>query len=47
MGVGAGYAIAAALLEKLKPHKQRCRVFCIQGDSAFGFASMEFETACR
>lgn len=47
MGLGAGYAIAASLLEKLKPQKQRCPVFSIQGDSAFGFASMEFETACR
>lgn len=47
MGLGAGYAIAASLLEKMKPHKERCSVFCIQGDSAFGFAGMEFETACR
>jgi oxalyl-CoA decarboxylase len=47
MGLGAGYAIAASLLEKMKPVKQRCPVLCIQGDSAFGFAGMEFETACR
>ena len=47
MGLGAGYAIAASLLEKMKPHDQRRPVFCIQGDSAFGFAAMEFETACR
>lgn len=47
MGLGAGYAIAACLLEKMKPAKERCPVLCIQGDSAFGFAGMEFETACR
>ena len=47
MGLGAGYAIAASLMEKLKKNQQRCPVFCIQGDSAFGFAAMEFETACR
>lgn len=47
MGLGAGYAIAASIVEKMKLPKHRCPVFCIQGDSAFGFAGMEFETACR
>ena len=47
MGLGAGYAIAASLLEKMKPRDQRHPVFCIQSDSAFGFAAIEFETACR
>lgn len=47
MGVGCGFAIAAALLEKEKKKGQRTRVVAIQGDSAFGFSGMEFETACR
>lgn len=38
---GLGFAIAAALVH---PEK---RVFCIEGDSAFGFSGMELETACR
>jgi len=41
MGVGPGFAIAAAVTH---PDK---RVFCIEGDSAFGFSGMEVETACR
>lgn len=47
MGVGCGFAIAAALLEKEKVASQRTKVVSIQGDSAFGFSGMEFETACR
>ena len=41
MGVGLGFAIAAAVV-----HPGR-RVFCVEGDSAFGFSGMEVETACR
>jgi oxalyl-CoA decarboxylase len=40
MGVGMGYAIAAAI-ETGRP------VVAIEGDSAFGFSGMEFETICR
>ncbi len=40
MGVGLGYAIAAAV-ESGKP------VVAIEGDSAFGFSGMELETICR
>jgi oxalyl-CoA decarboxylase len=40
MGVGMGYAIAAAV-ETGGP------VVAIEGDSAFGFSGMEFETICR
>jgi oxalyl-CoA decarboxylase len=40
MGVGLGYAIAAAV-ESGDP------VVCVSGDSAFGFAGMEIETICR
>jgi len=40
MGIGVGYAIAAAISQ---PHK----VVCVQGDSAFGFSGMEVEVACR
>ena len=47
MGVGCGFAIAAALVEQEKPENNRARIVCIQGDSAFGFSGMEFETACR
>ena len=47
MGVGCGFAIAAALLEQSKAQDKRVRVVAIQGDSAFGFSGMEFETACR
>jgi oxalyl-CoA decarboxylase len=40
MGVGMGYAIAAAVVSA-KP------VVAIEGDSAFGFSGMEIETICR
>ncbi|CAN5241384.1 oxalyl-CoA decarboxylase [soil metagenome] len=40
MGVGLGYAIAAAV-ESGQP------VVAIEGDSAFGFSGMEIETICR
>jgi oxalyl-CoA decarboxylase len=40
MGVGMGYAIAAAV-ESGKP------VVAVEGDSAFGFSGMELETVCR
>jgi oxalyl-CoA decarboxylase len=40
MGVGMGYAIAAAI-ETGKP------VVAVEGDSAFGFSGMELETICR
>lgn len=45
MGVGCGFAIAAALWSR--DHHPEKRVVCIQGDSAFGFSGMEVETACR
>lgn len=41
MGVGPGYAIAAAVSS---PER---RVIALEGDSAFGFSAMEVETACR
>ncbi|XP_064396701.1 2-hydroxyacyl-CoA lyase 1-like isoform X1 [Halichondria panicea] len=47
MGVGCGFAIAAALLEQQKLPSQQAPVLCIQGDSAFGFSGMEVETAHR
>src|SRR5476651_153918 len=40
MGIGMGYAIAAAM-ETGKP------VLAVEGDSAFGFSGMEVETICR
>jgi oxalyl-CoA decarboxylase len=40
MGVGMGYAIAAAV-ESGRP------VVALEGDSAFGFSGMELETVCR
>ncbi len=40
MGVGLGYAIAAAI-ESGEP------VVAVEGDSAFGFSGMEIETICR
>src|SRR6202046_2041404 len=40
MGIGMGYAIAAAI-ETGKP------VLCIEGDSAFGFSGMGGEAICR
>lgn len=45
MGVGLGFAIAAAVMEKSKVNGQR--VICVEGDSAFGFSGMEVETICR
>ena len=50
MGVGCGFAIAAALLtnqDGAHGGQGSFPVVCIQGDSAFGFSGMEFETACR
>ncbi|KAL6488441.1 hypothetical protein MHYP_G00021820 [Metynnis hypsauchen] len=45
MGVGPGFAIAAAVLEKAQETGRR--VVCVEGDSAFGFSGMEVETMCR
>ncbi|KAI7806248.1 2-hydroxyacyl-CoA lyase 1 [Triplophysa rosa] len=45
MGVGPGFAIAAAVLEQAQQSSQR--VVCVEGDSAFGFSGMEVETMCR
>jgi len=45
MGVGAGFALAAAMWARDR-HPTK-RVVCVQGDSAFGFGGMEVETACR
>ncbi|CAM4698569.1 unnamed protein product [Leuciscus chuanchicus] len=45
MGVGPGFAIAAAVLEQTQKCAQR--VVCVEGDSAFGFSGMEVETMCR
>ena len=45
MGVGVGFAIAAALFEQ--DRKTGRHVLCVQGDSAFGFSAMEMEVACR
>ena len=47
MGLGCGFAIAAALVNKNKPVGKQSPVVSIQGDSAFGFSGMEVETACR
>ncbi len=41
MGVGLGYAIAAACVDPDRP------VVAVEGDSAFGFSGMELETAAR
>ena len=41
MGVGFGFAIAAAAVQKERP------VVSVSGDSAFGFSGMELETICR
>jgi oxalyl-CoA decarboxylase len=40
MGIGMGYAIGAAV-------ETGQSVVAIEGDSAFGFSGMEFETVCR
>lgn len=45
MGVGLGFAIAAAMVTK--DYNPQQRVVCIEGDSAFGFSGMEVETICR
>ncbi|NWI09761.1 HACL1 lyase, partial [Crypturellus soui] len=45
MGVGLGFAIAAAMVAKDRTPEKR--VVCIEGDSAFGFSGMELETICR
>ena len=45
MGVGVGFAIAAALY--CRDHAPGKRVVCVQGDSAFGFSGFEVETVCR
>nr|XP_033959175.1 2-hydroxyacyl-CoA lyase 1 isoform X2 [Pseudochaenichthys georgianus] len=45
MGVGLGFAIAAAAVERSENRNQR--IVCVEGDSAFGFSGMEVETMCR
>ncbi|XP_068999079.1 2-hydroxyacyl-CoA lyase 1 [Embiotoca jacksoni] len=45
MGVGLGFAIAAAAVERSENKGKR--VVCVEGDSAFGFSGMEVETMCR
>ncbi|XP_012253296.2 2-hydroxyacyl-CoA lyase 1 [Athalia rosae] len=45
MGVGPGFAIAAALY--CKDNAPKKRVICVEGDSAFGFSGMEVETMFR
>ncbi|XP_068426584.1 2-hydroxyacyl-CoA lyase 1 isoform X2 [Clinocottus analis] len=45
MGVGLGFAIAAATVARSEQSQQR--VVCVEGDSAFGFSGMEVETMCR
>lgn len=45
MGVGLGFAIAAALWCRTKSLSKR--VLCVEGDSAFGFSGMEVETMFR
>lgn len=49
MGVGVGFAIAAALYAQsiAKPGEAPKQVVCVQGDSAFGFSGMELETVIR
>jgi 2-hydroxyacyl-CoA lyase 1 len=41
MGVGMGFAIAAAVVHPDRP------IISVSGDSAIGFSGMEMETACR
>jgi len=41
MGIGMGFAIAAAVAHKDRP------IVSVSGDSAIGFSGMEIETACR
>ncbi|KAJ1354524.1 hypothetical protein KIN20_011499 [Parelaphostrongylus tenuis] len=45
MGVGQGYALAAALYRR--DHSPATKVLVVQGDSAFGFSAMEIETIAR
>ncbi|CAF4611239.1 unnamed protein product [Rotaria sp. Silwood1] len=45
MGVGPGFAIAAAIY--CQDHEPEKRIICVEGDSAFGFSGLEFETAVR
>lgn len=45
MGVGPGFAIAAATY--CQDYEPETRVICVEGDSAFGFSGLEFETAAR
>uniref|UniRef100_A0A0K8TT28 2-hydroxyacyl-CoA lyase n=1 Tax=Tabanus bromius TaxID=304241 RepID=A0A0K8TT28_TABBR len=45
MGVGLGFAIAAALL--CQKNNPQTKVICVEGDSAFGFSGMEIETMVR
>ncbi|XP_013864197.1 2-hydroxyacyl-CoA lyase 1 [Austrofundulus limnaeus] len=45
MGVGLGFAVAAAAVERSRDKSRR--VVCVEGDSAFGFSGMEVETMCR
>lgn len=47
MGVGPGFAIAAAMICKSDPEVKHKRIICVEGDSAIGFSAMELETACR
>ena len=54
MGVGVGYAIAAAIVEQsggggggVGGVGGRRKVVAVEGDSAFGFSAMEYETAVR
>ena len=41
MGIGMGFAVAAAVVHPDKP------IISVSGDSAIGFSGMEIETACR
>ncbi len=41
MGIGMGFAIAAAVVHTDRP------IISVSGDSAIGFSGMEIETACR
>ncbi|KAJ1362623.1 hypothetical protein KIN20_022242 [Parelaphostrongylus tenuis] len=45
MGVGQGYALAAALYSR--DHSPATKVLVVQGDSAYGFSAMEIETIAR
>jgi len=45
MGLGPAFAIATALY--VRKYDPGARVLCVEGDSAFGFSGMEFETMAR